>query len=151
MIKFEDYFPKSMLNKCGIMPETKLLVDEELNTLSSKSKERDVNKLIDNIHLNFKKNSTKNVNDNELLQFNINRKIVNMLCDLDIITSKEREEFILNANQNSTSIKNINDEETRVCIEIPELDTISINNKTEKSQRVICDNKPILEVKGKQK
>lgn len=152
MIKYEDYFPKSILNKCGILPETKLISEDELLTITSDRVEGNINKLIDNVYTNFKKSSIKNNNlIEEFKKFNINRRIISMLCDLDIISDIDKEKYLYNAEQKEIKDEYIDNNETRVSIELPELDAISINKKSEKSEKVIYSNKLQLEVKGKQK
>lgn len=152
MIKYEDYFPKSVLNKCNILPEGKLISDEEFSNLIKNKDEEKINQLISNIYLNFKETSNKKGNTlEEFNKFNINKRTIAMLCDLDVISSIDKEKFLYNAEMKENKIDGIISKETRIGIEIPELKTTSINEGVEKSEKVIYNNKLELEIKGTQK
>lgn len=152
MIKYEDYFPKTILSKCGISPETKLFSEDEILDFTKNKNEEDLNELIGDIYSNFKKSSIQNGNlISEFKEFNIDRRIVSMLCDLDVISSIDKEKYLSSAEQKSLDIDVAQNTETRVSIELPELDMLSINKNIEKSEKVALKNNLELEVKGKQK
>lgn len=152
MIKYEDYFPKSTLNKCGILPESKLFDEDDLSTLSSDLDKKKVDELINNIYTRFKNSSTKIKNsDEEFKQFNVTRRIVSMLGDLDIISSETMEKYLNKIEQKPNFNDELTDEETRINIELPELNINSIYKDAEKSEKVISNDNLNLEIKGKQK
>lgn len=152
MVKYEDYFPKTMLNKCGIKPESKLIGEEEFSTLTANKNEGNICQLINNIYGGFKSASVKNgTSEKSFKEFNVNRRIVAMLCDLDVISDIEKEKYLFNADQKALENGFINDNETRVRIELPELDALSANKLTEKSEKVVSKNELKTEFIGRQK
>lgn len=151
MIKYADYFPKSMLNKCGIIPDTKLLDNSNLSDSITNKTENSINQLINDIYSKFKQSSIGNkISIDEFNNFNVNRRIVAMLCDLDVISNAEKDKFLNNRELKSMEAQQFDDKETRVSIELPELDTNTINGSIEKSEKILYgDAIPQLEVKGK--
>lgn len=149
MIKYQDYFPKSMLYKCGIEPEAKLIGDEDLALLEHESPDKDVYRLINSMYSNIKEHFDKNHNPKEDFgDLNVDRKIVAMLCDLDIVKDVNKEKYLNYIKQNSEE-SSFSKEESRVSIELPELDATTINKEMEKSKRVATSS-PQLVIKGKQ-
>lgn len=152
MIKYQDYFPKSMLHKCGIDPDTNLISEDQLSVLNLSKNEEKTNQLIGDIYLNIKNLYDKNnYSDIEFKQMNVERKIVSMLCDLDVISEIDKEKYFTSLGQKHINGDYEDVDETRVSIELSELNVLNINNSTEKSERVISNNQPILENKGKLK
>lgn len=151
MIKYEDYFPKSMLYKCGILPNSTLISDDELDYLQTNQNENQVNKLMNNIYTNIKNFAEEKHSAQELNNYHLYRKIVAMLCDLDVISIQDKEKHLQALQQKEGISQYAENNETRVSIELPELDAISINSQTEKSEKVIQDYEPKLNIKGKQK
>lgn len=151
MIKYQDYFPKSMLHKCGIAPETNLVSDDQLSALTSSQNEESIKQLLGDIYANMKNSYDKNGNfDKEFKQLGIEKRIVNMLCDLDVVSEFTKEKYLTNFEQKHINGDYANANETRVSIELTELNVLAANNGTEKSERVSC-NHPVLENKGKLK
>lgn len=152
MIKYQDYFPKSTLYKCGIEPETKLIGDDELSVLTGTKDEERINKLINDICLNFKKFYEKNGNsDKDFKRLNVNGRVVNMLCDLDIVSEVNKEKYLTAAEQKYPDENYIDVDETRVGIELFELDIHANNKAIEKSEKVNLKNQSVLEDEGKVK
>lgn len=149
MIKYKDYFPRTMLNRCGILPETKLFEETELSLMKESAKPEKVDFWVGKIYSNFENSSLeKNISKEEFENFNLKRRIVSMLCDLDVVSEIEKEKYINGINKNSQISE---EKETRISIELPELDTAFLNKNAEKSEKVVFSNKPELEIKGKQK
>ena len=151
MIKYEDYFPKSMLYKCGVSPNSMLISDDDLDSLQTSKNENQVNKLMNDIYTNFKNSAAEKHLTQEFKGYNIDGKIVAMLCDLDVISSLDKEKYLQSMQQKEGAKEYAESEETRVSIELPELDAGAINNQMERSEKVILNNEPKLNFRGKQK
>lgn len=140
-MKYCDYFPKSMLYKYNIEPNKKLEIDE--NLFSKNPSEQNIINSMKEIYSVFK-NSDKT---NEIISQNnreINRRIVSMFYDLDILKSDDIQKFpldmkIFNDTKTSNKSDNIFENSQRENLVLEELDIKNINKNTEKSKQVFAE------------
>lgn len=137
MIKYADYFPKSMLYKFDILPERELIGEEELSTLKSSGK--DAKQIVSSVCEDLKKSFLQKDNLANLEQLNLNRRVASMLCDLDVISGAEKEAYLSETPEmhNDLFSKDTLDSETRVSLEIPELGASVAHKTDEKSEQVV--------------
>ena len=136
-MKYCDYFPKSMLYKYNIEPDKKLEIDE--NLFSKNPSEQNIKNSMKEIYSVFK-NSDKT---NEIISQNnreINRRIVAMFYDLDILKSDDIQKFPLDMKiQDKNESLNFEPKSQRESIVLEELDIKNINKNTEKSKQVFAE------------
>lgn len=151
MIKYADYFPKSMLYKFGILPEQELISENELSVLKSSGK--NTKQTVNSVCANLKKSFLQKDNLASLEQLNLNRRVANMLCDLDVISSADKETYLSETPEVNNNLFNpeMSNDDTRVSLEIPELGASRTHQMEEKSEKVVNTNQLQAEVKGIQK
>lgn len=145
-MKYCDYFPKSMLFKYQIEPNKKLEIDE--NKFFLNDRENNIIKSMKNIYSTFQNSTNKNSdtvkNDNL-----INRKIVAMFYDLDILKSDDIQKFPLDMKiQDKNESLNFEPKSQRESIVLEELDIKNQNKNIEKSKQVFVENRKEPLTKG---
>lgn len=157
MIKYADYFPKSMLYKFGVSPEKQLISENELSTLKSNATNGGASKTINSFYSTLKQAFNLNGSLEQSQQLNLNRRVASMLCDLDVISSVDKETYLSAINEQqepsfeSNALDTEPEKDTRVSLDIEELSTKSANKSVEKSERVAQTPAIQLDDKGIQK
>lgn len=150
MVKYCDYFPKSILFKCNISPDKSLEIEEESFYLKNRdenilnSMKKIYNSFTDSLGKNFDGNIDKVLNS-----MGINRKIVALFYDLDILKSSDIEKYPLDFDVSKENKNLCFDGEQKSSFRenliLEDLDVKKLNSKMEKSKPIETEKEKVLD------
>ena len=122
MHRYRDYFPRSVLNKCGISPELKLDLSGG-GVSAAERRQAEAFKAMKEIYSVFYKGAAEKVGQNAsslLDSLRLDERIVSAFYDADVLQESDKTVFPDNFRIDKGMSANADVEDERINIEVPE-------------------------------